>query len=198
MQTQTQVTCSILETWAARSMQRQFQRLMSESLPDEQRRQVSEELWSTRLLTFGLARHLDGLNAAVAPALSLVVHEEVLVAKALLCREGTPSSPVSQVLSGRLSGGSVCMRCFSHSFIVWWHAFAECECLGIRDTQCVTERVWAQSFHLLAKQVYVIKISWATTMPNFTEGIWVGELALVSQSKSGTWTRVGSLRPVPG
>ena len=103
VQTQTQVAYSLLETRAARSMQRQFQRLMSESLPDEQRRQVSEELWSTRLLTFGLARHLDGLNAVFAPALSLVVHGVVLAANALLCKEGTPSSAAFQVLSGRLS-----------------------------------------------------------------------------------------------
>ena len=56
VQIQIQVTYSLLETRAARSMQRQFQRLMRESLPDKQRRQVSEELWSTRLLTFGLDR----------------------------------------------------------------------------------------------------------------------------------------------
>ena len=55
MQTQTQVTYSFFETQAARSMQRRFQRLMSESLPDELRRQVSEELWSTRLLFSGSA-----------------------------------------------------------------------------------------------------------------------------------------------
>ena len=44
------------------------------------------------------------------------------------------------------------MKCCSHDCKVWWHAFTECECLGTCNVQCVTECVWAQSSHLLAKQ----------------------------------------------
>ena len=46
------------------------------------------------------------------------------------------------------------IKCFSHGCGMRWHAFAECECLGICDMQCVTECVWAQTSHLLAEEAF--------------------------------------------
>jgi len=129
IETQISVLYSLHETNDAQKMQRHFKNLMSEHLPDELRRTVSEELWVRHLTSLGLIMQMRWWHEDFLPELSLVVREEVVASKTVLCKEGHASIAAYYILKGRL-------------------VVANSRAHGI--------------------------------MPDFTDGMWVEETALVS------------------
>jgi len=103
IETQIQVMYSLFETRAAQVMQRHFQQLMDENLPDELRRTVSEELWVPHLMSLGLIVHVKDWHSAFLGELSLRVREEVIASKTILCKEDTPSVAAYYIIEGRLA-----------------------------------------------------------------------------------------------
>lgn len=100
--TQVQVLWSLRETIKARELQRQFFELMSHELSQSLRRNICQELWTTRLLSLGLLRHVSDWHEDLIPELTLLVMEEVLAAKSVLFREGEVSSHGYCIFEGKL------------------------------------------------------------------------------------------------
>jgi len=102
IETQISVMYSLHETRAAQKMQRHFKSLMQEHLPDELRRTVSEELWVPHLVTLGLIAHMKNWHEDFLVELALIVREEVVASKTILCREGHASIAAYHILKGTL------------------------------------------------------------------------------------------------
>lgn len=102
VETQIQVLYCLFETRAAQTMQRHFRQLVSENLPEELRRTVCEELWVTQLLSLGLLVHVKEWHADFLTELSLIVREEVLASKTILCKEGSAAHAAYYILQGCL------------------------------------------------------------------------------------------------
>merc|ERR1712232_452751 len=131
---------SLHETRAAQKMQRRFKQLMSEHLPDELRRAISEELWIPHLLSLDLLIQIRSWHADFLNELALLVREEVVASKTILCREGHASTAAYSILQGRLA-----VRGNTH---------------------------------------------WQGQMPEFSNGMWVGESSFVSASCRRSYTVV--------
>mmetsp|Transcript_25232 Transcript_25232/g.58074 ORF Transcript_25232/g.58074 Transcript_25232/m.58074 type:complete len:1026 (-) Transcript_25232:70-3147(-) len=124
---QLQIVYFMNQAHKAHVMQARFQNFTSQHLPEEMRRAVCEELWAEKLLSLGLILHVAPWHDDLLNRLTLIVREDVLAAKMVLCREGSPSIAAYHIIKGKF----VAMGKFSH-------------------------------------------------FPPFTDGMWVGERALVS------------------
>mmetsp|Transcript_107302 Transcript_107302/g.308719 ORF Transcript_107302/g.308719 Transcript_107302/m.308719 type:complete len:1278 (+) Transcript_107302:90-3923(+) len=102
-QTQIQVMYTLHETKAAREMQRNFNYLMAQHVPIELRRAVSEELWTRQLLTLNLLVQVRAWHTEFLLELSMLVREEVVASKSMLCKAGSLSIAAYHVLKGRLA-----------------------------------------------------------------------------------------------
>jgi len=127
IETQLQIVYFMNQAHKAHVTQTRFQIFTSQHLPEELRRAVCEELWASKLLSLGLILHVTPWHDDLLNRLALIVREDVLAAKMVLCREGSPGIAAYHIIKGKF----VCMGKFSH-------------------------------------------------FPPFTEGMWVGERALVS------------------
>jgi len=126
--TQLQVLNSLQETRNSVSLQRHFLEFVDD-FPEEVRRKICEEMWGKRLRSLDLLGQIGEWHRSFIPELALLVREDMLATRTIVCHEGDASIAAFMILRGEL-------------------------------------KVLA---HLLKSSI-----------PNFTEGMWVGEKALVN------------------
>merc|ERR1719464_646697 len=96
-----QVLTSLRKTRAYRNRTKHFTEFAS-AFPEDLQRKICEEMWAGRLTTLALVRMIQEWDSLFVPELSLHVHEEMHVAKDVLCREGEASHSAYHVLQGRI------------------------------------------------------------------------------------------------
>jgi len=147
---QLQVLYCLHETSRAHTMRSRFRQLMMHHLPDELRRAISEELWTARLMTLGLILRISPWHADFITELALIVHEEILASKTVLCREGNASIAAYHIVKGRM----------------------------------------------------IVRSAKRGTLPLFSDGMWVGEQALVNPMLRRNYTAIAKtlvhIMAVPG
>eukprot|EP00929_Paragymnodinium_shiwhaense_P046161 TRINITY_DN23505_c0_g1_i1.p1 TRINITY_DN23505_c0_g1~~TRINITY_DN23505_c0_g1_i1.p1 ORF type:complete len:1249 (+),score=232.02 TRINITY_DN23505_c0_g1_i1:68-3814(+) len=102
-QTQLQVMYSVKETGVMRKEQQSFNALLQNELPEELRRGVCEELWTTSLMTMSLLEIPASWDARFLPELSQVVREELYASKVSLFCCGDAVLTAYFILEGTIS-----------------------------------------------------------------------------------------------
>jgi len=93
---------NIKETGRSRKIQRHFQKLMSDELPEELRRRICQELWGHRLKSLDLIDIVVSWDKDLLVELAQIVHEETYASHALVCKEGEIAMTAYLILWGRL------------------------------------------------------------------------------------------------
>jgi len=100
--TQIQVLYSLTDTGLARKQQRYFDELLSNDLPLELRRAICDELWTARLLSLGLIKHIATWNGDFISELARLAREEVLPSKTVIFNVGDAAIASYYVISGEV------------------------------------------------------------------------------------------------
>jgi len=101
-ETQLQVLCCLQETREAAARQKHFNELLKE-FPGELQRDICSEMWSCPLLSLGLIMHIAHWHEELLAELAMIISEETLASKSVVCHAGDSSIEAYYVVRGSLT-----------------------------------------------------------------------------------------------
>lgn len=142
MMTQLQVLFTWKETGKTQTKRKQFSELMNDNLPGELKRSICDELWSAKLMSMGLIKHVAQWHSRFVKDLAQLASEESFASTSTVFHLGEASNVAYHIVSGMLAITNSCSQRHVPDFTkgMWVGESALVSTVLRRSATCVAKR----------------------------------------------------------